>query len=67
MNLNHLLADSRSRCVYVCVSGGGGAHTKCSEKYWKIMSLTAQPWEYPLRIQLNLRDNGFSQTSEGNF
>lgn len=31
------------------------------------MSLTAQPWEYPLRIQLNLRDNGFSQTSEGNF
>lgn len=23
MNLNHLLADSRSRCVYVCVSGGG--------------------------------------------
>lgn len=62
MNLNHLLAGSCSWLFSVDrhIVGAQEDVRRCRR------SLTAQPWEYPLRLHPSPQGTSFPKTSEGN-
>ena len=62
MNLNHLLAEYCS-CFFSVNRHIVGALEDVGR--WR-RSLTAQPWDYPLRIPPSPQGTGFPQTSDGN-